>query len=94
MRAVRSVRYRTKLGSQSAAPGHRFFAVGDPNQSNYGFTGARPELAAPFAARTDLTLTGNFRPCDKGYRGHDYDRPCVGTARARDEGLHHSLRAG
>jgi len=43
----------------------RLFAVGDPAQSIYGFAGARPELAEPFAehvgARTDLTLTGNFR---------------------------------
>jgi DNA helicase II / ATP-dependent DNA helicase PcrA len=43
----------------------RFFAVGDLAQSIYGFTGARPELVAPFAdeigARTDLSLSGNFR---------------------------------
>jgi DNA helicase-2/ATP-dependent DNA helicase PcrA len=43
----------------------RIFAVGDPAQSIYGFTGARPELIQPFAhhigARTDLSLTGNFR---------------------------------
>lgn len=43
----------------------RFFAVGDLAQSIYGFTGARPELVAPFAndigARTDLSLFGNFR---------------------------------
>jgi ATP-dependent DNA helicase UvrD/PcrA len=43
----------------------RIFAVGDPAQSIFGFTGARPELIQPFAAhihaRTDLSLTGNFR---------------------------------
>jgi DNA helicase-2/ATP-dependent DNA helicase PcrA len=43
----------------------RFFAVGDAAQSIFGFTGARPELVGPFAeyihARTDLSLTGNFR---------------------------------
>lgn len=43
----------------------RFFAVGDLAQSIFGFTGARPELVAPFAhdieARTDLSLYGNFR---------------------------------
>jgi DNA helicase-2/ATP-dependent DNA helicase PcrA len=41
------------------------FAVGDHAQSIFGFTGARPELIQPFArhigARTDLSLTGNFR---------------------------------
>jgi DNA helicase-2/ATP-dependent DNA helicase PcrA len=39
--------------------------VGDPCQSIYGFAGARPDLADDFAgrigARTDLTLSGNFR---------------------------------
>jgi DNA helicase-2/ATP-dependent DNA helicase PcrA len=43
----------------------RIFAVCDPAQSIFGFTGARPELIRPFAtqigARTDLSLTGNFR---------------------------------
>jgi DNA helicase II / ATP-dependent DNA helicase PcrA len=43
----------------------RIFAVGDHAQSIFGFTGARPELIQPFArhigARTDLSLTGNFR---------------------------------
>ncbi|MES2988708.1 MAG: ATP-dependent helicase [Pseudomonadota bacterium] len=43
----------------------RFFCVGDLAQSIFGFTGARPELVAPFAqhigARTNLTLSGNFR---------------------------------
>lgn len=43
----------------------RFFAVGDLLQSIYGFTGARPELVAPFgahiSARTDLSLSLNFR---------------------------------
>ncbi|BAB53780.1 UvrD-helicase domain-containing protein [Mesorhizobium japonicum] len=42
-----------------------FFMVGDPNQSIFGFAGARPDLADIFAdevgARTDLVLTGNFR---------------------------------
>jgi DNA helicase-2/ATP-dependent DNA helicase PcrA len=43
----------------------KIFAVGDPAQSIYGFAGARPELLGPFAtqigARTDLSLSGNFR---------------------------------
>jgi len=43
----------------------KFFTVGDLAQSIYGFTGARPELVAPFAvhigARTDISLHGNFR---------------------------------
>jgi len=47
----------------------RFFAVGDLAQSIYGFTGARPELVAPFGdhigARSDLSLSGNFRSSQK-----------------------------
>ncbi|WP_252759597.1 ATP-dependent helicase [Ciceribacter sichuanensis] len=43
----------------------RFFIVGDPAQSIFGFTGARPELIDPFAAfikaRTDIVLSSNFR---------------------------------
>lgn len=43
----------------------RFFLVGDPCQSIFNFAGARPDLANEFAARiaarTDLTLSGNFR---------------------------------
>jgi DNA helicase-2/ATP-dependent DNA helicase PcrA len=43
----------------------RFFLVGDPCQSIFRFAGARPDLADEFAsrigARTDLTLSGNFR---------------------------------
>lgn len=43
----------------------RFLLVGDPCQSIFGFAGARPDLADEFAerigARTDLTLSGNFR---------------------------------
>lgn len=43
----------------------RFFLVGDLNQSIFAFAGAKPELAGIFAkrigARTDLTLSGNFR---------------------------------
>jgi DNA helicase-2/ATP-dependent DNA helicase PcrA len=42
-----------------------FFAVGDLAQSIYSFTGARPELVAPFGAhigaRQDLSLFENFR---------------------------------
>ncbi len=42
-----------------------FFTVGDLAQSIYSFTGARPELVQPFAnhiaARSDISLTGNFR---------------------------------
>jgi len=47
----------------------RFFAVGDLAQSIYSFTGARPELVAPFgahvSARSDLSLSGNFRSSEK-----------------------------
>ncbi len=43
----------------------QFFLVGDPNQSIQGFAGARTDLGNQFAnqigARTDLSLTGNFR---------------------------------
>jgi DNA helicase-2/ATP-dependent DNA helicase PcrA len=43
----------------------RFLLVGDPIQSIYRFAGARPDLAEKFAAdisaRTDLSLSGNFR---------------------------------
>lgn len=43
----------------------KFFAVGDLCQSIYGFTGARPELVAPFGvhigARSDLSLSLTFR---------------------------------
>lgn len=43
----------------------RLLLVGDPCQSIFGFAGARPDLADEFAesigARTDLTLSGNFR---------------------------------
>lgn len=43
----------------------RFLLVGDPLQSIFGFSGARPDLADEFAARinarTDLKLSGNFR---------------------------------
>lgn len=42
-----------------------FFAVGDLYQSIFSFTGARPELVAPFGvqigARQDLSLSENFR---------------------------------
>jgi DNA helicase II / ATP-dependent DNA helicase PcrA len=43
----------------------RFLLVGDPFQSIFRFAGARPDLADVFAkdikARTDFSLTGNFR---------------------------------
>lgn len=43
----------------------RFFLVGDPCQSIFSFAGARPDLAVIFAAhigaRTDFTLSGNYR---------------------------------
>ncbi len=43
----------------------KFFIVGDLAQSIFGFAGARPELVQPFAerigARTDLSLSGNYR---------------------------------
>lgn len=45
--------------------GSKFFLVGDLAQSIYAFTGARPELVAPFGAyinaRVDLSLSQNFR---------------------------------
>jgi DNA helicase-2/ATP-dependent DNA helicase PcrA len=43
----------------------KLFLVGDPNQSIYGFTGANPMLMEAFArdiaAKTDITLSGNYR---------------------------------
>ncbi|MFW8643164.1 UvrD-helicase domain-containing protein [Rhizobium beringeri] len=43
----------------------KFFLVGDPAQSIFGFAGARPELIDPFAdeigAKRDLSLSWNFR---------------------------------
>ena len=43
----------------------RFLLVGDPYQSIFRFSGARPDLAGEFAeridARTDMQLSGNFR---------------------------------
>ncbi|WP_186307028.1 UvrD-helicase domain-containing protein [Mesorhizobium amorphae] len=43
----------------------RFFLVGDPAQSIFGFAGAKPELINPFAdeigAKRDLSLSWNFR---------------------------------
>ena len=49
-----------------------FFAVGDLAQSIYSFTGARPELVAPFSAhigaRQDLSLFANFRSSRKSSR--------------------------
>ncbi len=43
----------------------KFFLVGDPFQSIFGFAGAQPELMTRFGdrihARTDFSLTGNWR---------------------------------
>ena len=43
----------------------KFFLVGDPYQSIYGFAGARPDLMDEFAkhikAKSDFSLLGNFR---------------------------------
>lgn len=45
----------------------RFFLVGDPAQSIFGFAGARPELIDPFAdhigANRNMSLSANFRSC-------------------------------
>jgi DNA helicase-2/ATP-dependent DNA helicase PcrA len=53
----------------AAANRTRFLLVGDPCQSIFSFAGARPDLADEFAgrigARTDLTLSGNFRSSPK-----------------------------
>lgn len=47
----------------------KFFLVGDPYQSIFGFAGARPDLMTEFAshidARGDFPLLGNFRSSNK-----------------------------
>jgi len=64
----------------------QFLLVGDPCQSIYGFAGARPDLADDFArrigARTDLTLSGNFRssPAIVAHANLLYPRTPVMTA--------------
>ena len=49
----------------AGAEGKGFFAIGDPNQSIYGFRGAvgdvRAELAALWPGITEITLTENYR---------------------------------
>ena len=49
---------------REGVPCSRLFAVGDPDQSIYGFTGARPELLKNLASRSDVksvTLSMNYR---------------------------------
>jgi len=64
----------------------RFMLVGDPCQSVFSFAGARPDLADQFAscigARTDLTLSGNFRssPSIISHANQLYPRTPVMTA--------------
>lgn len=64
----------------------QFLLVGDPCQSIYRFAGARPDLADDFAARigarTDLTLSGNFRssPAIVAHANLLYPRTPVMTA--------------
>jgi DNA helicase-2/ATP-dependent DNA helicase PcrA len=73
----------------------QFFLVGDPHQSIFSFAGARPDLAALFAARinaeTNLSLSGNFRSSPKVIAHAEKLIPrtppmtAVGTAKAYTE---------
>ncbi|MEU7474377.1 ATP-dependent helicase [Lentzea sp. NPDC042327] len=58
--------------------GSELFAVGDPDQALFGFTGTRPELLDELAARTDLTaveLTRNYRSRDEIIKRANMMRP-------------------
>ena len=59
------VRILDQIRKAGAEGRPRFFMVGDPMQSIFGFAGARPELMDSFAetldANTDIELLDNFR---------------------------------
>lgn len=69
-----------------------FFMVGDLAQSIFGFTGARPELVAPFGevvgARNDLSLSENFRSSklivEHAERLFSRDPPMTANGRNKD----------
>lgn len=83
--------------------GMRLFAVGDPDQSIYGFTGADGSLLEDLAARSDvesIRLQLNYRSAstiisasqmvlgeDRGYRSYDSDRPAIIDFVRCDDGL-------
>lgn len=88
-------------------PTTRLFAVGDPDQSIYGFTGARPELLRQLSERTDVesvTLQLNYRSrqslisaseaalgAKRGYRSNNADVGIVDFHECKD-GLTHQAQ--
>jgi len=73
----------------------RAFIVGDPNQSIYGFAGARQESMAEFAraigAATHVTLSGNYRCSSDIVARAELLCPCDPPMRAVGEHEHYGI---
>jgi DNA helicase II / ATP-dependent DNA helicase PcrA len=90
-----------------SGPSTRLFAVGDPDQSIYGFTGAEPELLHNLSKRSDVesvTLRLNYRSRqyiisaseialgeERGYRSVNSDVGTIDFYHCKD-GLEHQAR--
>lgn len=91
----------------SEGPATRLFAVGDPDQSIYGFTGAEPELLRTLSKKGDVgsvTLRLNYRSRqhiisaseivlreERGYRSVNNDTGVIDFHHCKD-GIHHQAQ--